>query len=777
MIVTIYKNILDTQTFFHRDIEEVLERIRTGKSKELIEKIRLEPDKQKRNILKKNLPSICFSGKFETRSAKSLIEHSGLICLDFDQFPTEKEMKENRQKLESDKYTFALFTSPSGDGLKVLVKIPAEKEKHKEYFLGLMEYYNSPNFDKNTSDVSRVCYESFDTKIFINRNSELFNIKVVEEEKELKIYESHATIPITSQNEIITRLLKWWEKKFQMVEGKRNTNLFVLVNAFNEYGISKQDAENICYKYETKDFTEREIDGIIESAYKKTELHGTKFFEDKKIYKKIETQIKSGASLKQLKREFPNLVEDQIEEITTKIKTKISDVEFWNYDKEGNITVTPHKYKEFLEENGFFKFYPTNSNTYVFVKLKENIIENISSEQIKDFVLSYLYNHEEFGNAPYDAIADNTKYFQTKYLDLIKSVDVNFKKDTKSSCFLYYKNSVLEIDENKINQIKYIDLGGFVWKNQIINRDFENVNFENCYFHKFISLLAGGDSEKFLAICSAIGFLLHSYKTSATNRAIILNDETISENPNGRSGKGLIGNAISKIKNVAVIDGKKFDNDKSFAYQTVQQDSQIIFFDDVKKNFSFENLFSLITEGITIEKKNKDAFKLPLEESPKVLISTNYTLGGMGGSHEGRKYEIELSSYFSSKHTPLDEFGHMFFDDWDRNEWLRFDNFMIYCLQVFLVSGLRKSDFVNLELRKFIKDTSFEFTEWAIENLPIGERIYQSTKYDEFVDEYSDFKKWLTKKKFKQWIESYAKYLKKEVQNGKEVSQRFIIIL
>ena len=68
MIVTIYKNILETQTFFHRDIEEVLERIRTGKSKELIEKIRLEPDKQKRNILKKNLPSICFSGKFTKRA-------------------------------------------------------------------------------------------------------------------------------------------------------------------------------------------------------------------------------------------------------------------------------------------------------------------------------------------------------------------------------------------------------------------------------------------------------------------------------------------------------------------------------------------------------------------------------------------------------------------------------------------------------------------------------------------------------------------------------------
>jgi hypothetical protein len=776
MIVTIYKNILETQTFFHRDIEEVFERIRTGKSKELIEKIRLEPDKQKRNILKKNLPSICFSGKFETRAAKSLIEHSGVICLDFDQFKTEKELKKQRDFLEKDKYTFALFTSPSGDGLKCLVKIPAEKENHKEYFLGLMDYYNCPNFDKNTSDVSRVCYESFDSKIFINKNSELFVNKSVEEEEEKDIYSDRVSIPITSQNEIITRLLKWWEKKFPMQEGLRNKNLFILANSLNEYGINKSDAQSLCYNYESKDFNEREIDIIIESAYKKKENHGIKFFEDKKIYKKIETQIKSGASLKQLKREFPNLDEDQIEEATNKIKSKISDVEFWTYDKDGKIEITPHRFKEFLEENGYFKFYPTNSKSYVFVKMYENIIENTSPEQIKDFVLNYLYNHEEFGNAPYDAIADNTKYFQPKYLDLIKSVEVCFKKDTQTICYLYYKNSVLEISENNINQIHYIELDGFVWQNQIINRDFEKVEFENCVFHKFVSLISGNDKDKFLAICSAIGFLLHSFKVSATNRAIILNDETISENPNGRSGKGIIGNAISKIKNVAKIDGKQFDNNKTFAYQTVQQDSQIIFFDDVKKNFNFESLFSLITEGITIEKKNKDAFTLPLEESPKILISTNYTLGGVGGSHEGRKYEIELSSYFSAKHTPLDEFGHMFFEDWNKEEWLKFDNFMIYCLQVYLAAGLIKSDFVNLELRKFIKDTSFEFTEWAIENIAIGERIYQSNKYEEFVDEYSDFKKWLTKKRFKQWIESYATYLKKDVQNGKEVSQRFMII-
>ncbi len=85
-----------------------------------------------------------------------------------------------------------------------------------------------------------------------------------------------------------------------------------------------------------------------------------------------------------------------------------------------------------------------------------------------------------------------------------------------------------------------------------------------------------------------------------------------------------------KVKRVADINGKSFSFDKSFAYQTVSADTQILVFDDVQKNFKFENLFSIITEGITLEKKNKDAFKIPVSKSPKILITTNYTIGGVG---------------------------------------------------------------------------------------------------------------------------------------------------
>jgi hypothetical protein len=64
--------------------------------------------------------------------------------------------------INKDKYTFASFISPSGNGFKVLVKIPAEIENHKLYFDSISEYYNNPHFDITSKNISRICFESYD---------------------------------------------------------------------------------------------------------------------------------------------------------------------------------------------------------------------------------------------------------------------------------------------------------------------------------------------------------------------------------------------------------------------------------------------------------------------------------------------------------------------------------------------------------------------------------------------------------------------------------------
>src|SRR5690606_16463602 len=146
-----------------------------------------------------------------------------------------------------------------------------------------------------------------------------------------------------------------------------------------------------------------------------------------------------------------------------------------------------------------------------------------------------------------------------------------------------------------------------------IRRDFKrDKNDENDY-KKFVYNISNGNP---LAIECAIGYLLCTYKNKVNNKAIILNDEVITDNPEGGTGKGVFVQGLSHIRKVSILDGKTFDDKKSFPYQTVSPDTSILVFDDAKRNFDIESKFSIITEGLTLERKGKDAIKLPVEDSP-----------------------------------------------------------------------------------------------------------------------------------------------------------------
>ena len=182
-LVTIFQNIRETDTPFWKDVKYILNRIKEGTSKELVKDIRQEKDKNKRNELKKNLPAICFSGKFNKRQDVALLEHSGLMCLDFDGYKKKKDLLEDKENFQNNKYVFSVFVSPSGNGLKVLVKIPADPENHVKYFNSLKKEFNSSFFDTTTKNISRVCYESYDPLLYCNPNSSLWE-SIEEEEYE-----------------------------------------------------------------------------------------------------------------------------------------------------------------------------------------------------------------------------------------------------------------------------------------------------------------------------------------------------------------------------------------------------------------------------------------------------------------------------------------------------------------------------------------------------------------------------------------------------------------
>ena len=243
------------------------------------------------------------------------------------------------------------------------------------------------------------------------------------------------------------------------------------------------------------------------------------------------------------------------------------------------------------------------------------------------------------------------------------------------------------------------------------------------------------------------------------------------------------------MKKLITINGKDFTFERAFAYQLVSADTQIIAFDDVKKYFDFEKLFSVITEGLTLEKKNKDAITIPFEKSPKIIITTNYAIKGAGNSFARRKWELELHQHYHENFVPHDEFGKMFFTDWDTEEWSQFDNYMVDCLQLFLNKGLIKSKFVNLKVRQLSAETCHDFIEWCglidgavpNRNFVDGGRVSMQTLYEEFVIEYPDYapraKYSISRTRFYRWLISYCLF-KDGVnpKHGRDASGKWIIL-
>jgi hypothetical protein len=787
--VTIFKNIKETATPFHREVSVVLQRIKDGASKELVKGIRQEKDKSARNELKKLLPAICFSGIFTKRNDNSLTEHSGLICLDFDGYEKKKDLLADKEKLSKSEFVYSVFISPSGNGLKALVKIPQDVDNHINYFNSLENHFNSPYFDKTCKNVSRVCYESFDPMIYINNDSETWDTIEDLEYKEVSIIRDAPTIPITDENKIVEILVKWWEKKYPMAEGQRNQNAFILAMAFNDYGVNRSLASYVLNGFSNDSFSLAEITRTIDSAYANTQNFGTKYYEDDEQVNNIKAKLRRGATKKEIRNQLEesNIDSDVIESVLTRVTEENALKQFWTKNDKGTIRIVHILFKHFLEDNGFYKYCPEGSKNYVFVRVTNNLIDHTSEKEIKDFILGHLIDLDDL--SIYNYFADSTRLFREEFLTLLATIDIHFMSDTKDSAFLYYNNCAVEIKRDEVITIDYLDLGGYVWKDHVIDRNFNICEVTDCDYKTFIGNVCGNDDTRINSMESTIGFMLHAHKNLSYCPAIILNDEVISDNPEGGTGKGLFMNALSKMKKVVTIDGKSFTFERSFAYQLVSADTQILVFDDVKKNFDFERLFSVVTEGLTLEKKNKDAIKIPFSKSPKIAITTNYAIKGAGNSFARRKWELELHQHYNKNFTPMDEFGKLMFGDWSERDWCSFDNYMIGCLQNYLTKGLQKSQFVNLKIRQLSAETCHDFIEWCglLEgqngntSLMLETKLNSQQLYYDFIEEYPDFgpkaKMTISRTRFYKWLASYSLY-KTGVQPeiGRDIHGKYMVI-
>lgn len=194
-LITVFSDVKQITNGTTHRLETILEGHKKNKQQNLIEKIRSTTDKKERNTFKAKLPSIMFSGVFDKpiekvdsstgevyyseRENDSLSRHSHVVAIDYDNIDPYKL----KPKLKLDTYILACWTSPSGNGVKALVKI-SEPSKHKQHYNSIISHFSKyGEVDTSNKNVGRVTYLSYDPAIYINWDSWVYS-GTLEDKKE-----------------------------------------------------------------------------------------------------------------------------------------------------------------------------------------------------------------------------------------------------------------------------------------------------------------------------------------------------------------------------------------------------------------------------------------------------------------------------------------------------------------------------------------------------------------------------------------------------------------
>lgn len=185
--ISYFENITETEVVRKSyTLKDCIDEIREEKHKKLIDKIRAGKEE-----FKKDLPAVAVHGVFrDYRKGKDFILASGLVVIDIDD--VEDSLEDIKQDImESFDYIFAVMTSPSGNGIKVLCSVDSNLITADNY-REVGKYLSKDFFEYGTIDylsITDCLLLSSDPNILVNENpttAQVYLKEKVERKSELE---------------------------------------------------------------------------------------------------------------------------------------------------------------------------------------------------------------------------------------------------------------------------------------------------------------------------------------------------------------------------------------------------------------------------------------------------------------------------------------------------------------------------------------------------------------------------------------------------------------
>jgi hypothetical protein len=287
--VTQYENL--NKDVGHFSLEGIFDDIRFGVFENqiyLLQQMLREGNTKGYSAAKLKLPAITPSALFYGRRIMpNMLIYNHIIILDFDKL-TPEELKRLKALICLCAYTFACFVSPSGNGLKVFVRVSTGAEDHKMAFLAVQQFYTAltgVGIDPSGKDITRLCFISYDPKLYYNPESEVFvpfhgevqtwppdnpGKPVLKDGKSIEIptWATHQPLRPNEANSIIEKIQRCKDyvgRHCSFVEGQRHTFVFALAIQFRCRGFDENFA--LMELLQDYNFNEKEVRGCVKYAY------------------------------------------------------------------------------------------------------------------------------------------------------------------------------------------------------------------------------------------------------------------------------------------------------------------------------------------------------------------------------------------------------------------------------------------------------------------------------------------------------------------------------
>lgn len=178
-----YYETKESQDPLNINLEAVLDSFKNGSYKDNILSLRrfiLDGDITSYKREKGKLPAVTFCGTFaHGHRIENLSQYNDIVIIDIDHIE-QQEFDRVMSCLKADPYVFAVWISPSGEGIKALIHLQYNTDGNRRYqyhkiaFRQVVEYYDNEYniiIDQSGSDLSRLCFVSYDPDLYIKKAS------------------------------------------------------------------------------------------------------------------------------------------------------------------------------------------------------------------------------------------------------------------------------------------------------------------------------------------------------------------------------------------------------------------------------------------------------------------------------------------------------------------------------------------------------------------------------------------------------------------------------